>query len=115
MYRLCSDDATISRFDKLIPTEFSFINFNAGDDAVEAQRKAAMSKEEKEYWEQEKRDSALMVVHWIGQLYTTCFYPQMRIVALEMLQKISVYLPFETRLGQVLPYVAKIFDIAATE
>lgn len=34
----------------------------------------------------------------------------MRIVALEMLQKISAFLPFETRLGQVLPYVAKIFE-----
>ena len=50
-----------------------------------------------------------MIVHWIGQLYTSCFYPQMRIVALEMLQKISIYLPFETRLGQVLPYIAKVF------
>ena len=56
------------------------------------------------------RDSAMVIIHWIGQLYSSCFYPQMRIVALEMLQKISVFLPFEMRLGQVLPYVAKIFD-----
>lgn len=39
----------------------------------------------------------------------------MRIVALEMLQKISIYLPFETRLGQVLPYVARIFDTIQQE
>ena len=39
----------------------------------------------------------------------------MRIVALEMLQKISVFLPFETRLGQVLPYVARIFDTMQSE
>jgi len=56
------------------------------------------------------RDSALMVVHWIGQLYTTCFFPQMRIVALEMLQKISVFLPFEMRIGMVLPYIARVYD-----
>ena len=39
----------------------------------------------------------------------------MRIVALEMMQKISAYLPFETRLGQVLPYVARLFDSAQVE
>ena len=56
------------------------------------------------------KESALIVINWIGQLYTSCFYPQQRIVALEMLQKISAFLPFENRIGQVLPYVAKIFD-----
>ena len=61
------------------------------------------------------RDSALIVVHWIGQLYTSCFFPQMRIVALEMIQKIAACLPFETRLGQVLPYVARIFDAGQVE
>ena len=61
------------------------------------------------------RDSAMVIIHWIGQLYSSCFYPQMRIVALEMLQKISVFLPFEMRLGQVLPYVAKIFDSTQSE
>ena len=39
----------------------------------------------------------------------------MRIVALEMLQKISAYLPFETRLGHVLPYIARIFDSVQQE
>ena len=45
------------------------------------------------------KESALIVVHWIGQVYASCFFPQMRIVALEMLEKISSYLSFETRLG----------------
>ena len=39
----------------------------------------------------------------------------MRIVALEMIQKIAKYLPFDTRLGQVLPYVARIFDAPQVE
>jgi len=60
------------------------------------------------------RDSGLMVIHWIGQIYTTCFYPQMRIVALEMLQKIAVHLPFDMILGQVLPYIARIYDTEAS-
>ena len=103
MYRLCKDDQTISRFKELVPKEFDFMS-NSNDSANQTDAKR-----------EELRDSALMVIHWIGQLYPTCFYPSMRIVALEMLQKLSVYLPFEARLGQVLPYVAKIFDTAQTE
>ena len=55
-------------------------------------------------------ESALIVVHWIGQLYNQSFYPQTKIVALEMLEKIAKHLPFEIRLAQILPYVAKSFD-----
>ena len=39
----------------------------------------------------------------------------MRIVALEMIQKIAKFLPFDTRLGQVLPYIARIFDAPQVE
>lgn len=37
----------------------------------------------------------------------------MRIVALELLQKISAYLPFDMILGQVLPYIARVYDTEA--
>lgn len=38
----------------------------------------------------------------------------MRIVALEMLQKIAVYLPFDMVLGQVLPYITRVYETEAT-
>jgi len=102
MHRLCADDDTIARFSELVPTSFKFMQNAQPGSEVEG-----ISEEQRR---EGARDSALVIIHWIGQLYTSCFYPQSRIVALEMLQKISVYLPFETRLGHVLPYIAKIFD-----
>ena len=32
-----------------------------------------------------------------------------------MIKKIAVFLPFEQRLGQVLPYVARIFEVSDLE
>jgi len=55
-------------------------------------------------------ESALIVVHWIGQLYNQSFYPQTGMVTLEMLEKIAKHLPFEIRLARILPYAAKSFD-----
>lgn len=63
-------------------------NFNNSENSLSEEDRAKLN-----------RDSALVAVHWIGQLYTTCFYPQMRVVALEMLHKFSLFLPFDMILG----------------
>lgn len=114
MYRLCQDDATIERFDELIPAELKFNETPNWPEPI-AQLNTDENAQSEEVRAELARDSALVIIHMIGQHYTSCFYPQMRIVALEMIQKISVYLPFETRLGIVLPYVAKIFDSLQVE
>lgn len=49
--------------------------------------------------------SCVVVVQWIGALYTSCFNPQMKMVALEVLLKLALKMPFEFRLNQVLPWV----------
>ena len=52
MYRLCKDDNTLNRFQELIPSQFAFLQ----DQDVEDDQERAES----------NRESALMVIHWIG-------------------------------------------------
>lgn len=37
----------------------------------------------------EEKESIVTIVHWIGMLLPTCFYPQSKMVGLEMLLKIA--------------------------
>ena len=58
---------------------------------------------------QEEVNSAMIVINWIGQLFNQSFYPQTKIIALEMIGKLARRLPFQVRLHQALPYIAKVF------
>ena len=52
-----------------------------------------------------EKDSLLIVVLWLGHMLQSCFYPQSRLVALEMIHRMSKYLRFQDRLNLVLPLV----------
>lgn len=58
----------------------------------------------------EEKESIVTIVHWIGMLLPTCFYPQSKMVGLEMLLKIAQNLPFEVRIKDILPYVIKVIE-----
>ena len=51
------------------------------------------------------KDTFLVVALWLGKLFSSSFYPQSKLVALEMLDTISQYIPFQTRLNYILPLV----------
>ena len=57
-----------------------------------------------------EKESAIILIHWIGTLINTCFFPQTRRCALEMLLVIGKASSFETRLQFILPYVLKMFE-----
>lgn len=50
-----------------------------------------------------------MVVQWLGTLYISCFNPQMKMVALELILQISKKMPFDFCLNQALPWVMQAF------
>ena len=52
-----------------------------------------------------EKDSLLIVVLWLGHMLQSCFYPQSKLVALEMINRMSKFLPFQVRLNLVLPLV----------
>lgn len=52
----------------------------------------------------------LILVHWIGSFLSTCYFPQSRRCALEMLQVIGRASSLEIRLQYILPYIFKMFD-----
>ena len=56
------------------------------------------------------RNSAVVVVQWLGALYTSCFNPQQKMVALEVLLQIAKLMPFDFRLNQVLPWIMQAFN-----
>jgi len=58
----------------------------------------------------ESKESAIVLIHWIGVFIGTCFFPQTRRCALEMLLQIAKASSLEVRLQYVLPYVLKMFD-----
>lgn len=60
-------------------------------------------------------ESLLLVALWLGKLFTSSFYPQSKLVALEMIQKISQHLPFQLRLNLVLPLVQQAFTTTGTD
>lgn len=59
---------------------------------------------------QADRDSSLILIHWIGAFLSTCYYPQSRRCALEMLMVVGRESSLEIRLQYVLPYILKMFD-----
>jgi len=52
----------------------------------------------------------VVAVHWVGSLIGSCFYPQTRTCALEMLYKMALESSIDIRLQFVLPYVLQAFD-----
>ena len=40
------------------------------------------------------KESLLLVALWLCKLFTSSFFPQSKLVALELVQKISQHLPF---------------------
>lgn len=56
------------------------------------------------------KDSVLILIHWIGVFMSTCYYPQSRRCALEMLLVIGAASSLQMRLQYVLPYIFKMFD-----
>lgn len=50
------------------------------------------------------------MIQWIGTFIGTCFFPQTRRCALEMLLVIARSSSLEIRLQYILPYVFKMFD-----
>jgi hypothetical protein len=40
------------------------------------------------------QDALLIVALWLGKLLTSAFYPQSKLVALEMIEVIAQYIPF---------------------
>lgn len=59
---------------------------------------------------EEDKDSAIILIQWIGTFIGTCFFPQTRRCALEMLLVIARASSLEIRLQYILPYVFKMFD-----
>lgn len=78
---------------------FDFIKINDGEESKEL---AEIGKADKE--------SAIILIHWIGTFINTCFFPQTRRCALEMLLVIAKVSSLETRLQFILPYVFKMFE-----
>jgi len=60
--------------------------------------------------EKADKESAMILIHWIGTFINTCFFPQTRRCALEMLLVIANESSLETRLQFILPYVFKMFE-----
>lgn len=60
-------------------------------------------------------ESLLLVALWLGKLFTSSFYPQSKLVAFEMIQKISQHLPFQVRLNLVLPLVQQAFTTTGAD
>lgn len=56
------------------------------------------------------KESILILIHWIGVFMGTCYYPQSRRCALEMLLVIGAASSLQIRLQYVLPYIFKMFD-----
>lgn len=50
----------------------------------------------------------MIVATWILNFIKTSFYPQTKIIALEMIHKISVNLPLTMRVKMILPYLSNI-------
>lgn len=61
------------------------------------------------------KESALIVINWIGSQISCCFNQQDKLVALEMIQKIAKYQSFDVRLNRILPYVAQAFGFDSQE
>jgi len=59
---------------------------------------------------EEDKQSIVTIVHWIGMLMPTCFYPQTKLVGLEMLLRIAQNQSFEVRIKEILPYVIKVIE-----
>lgn len=59
---------------------------------------------------EDDKESMLILIHWIGAFLSTCYYPQSRRCALEMLLVIGRASDLEIRLQYILPYVFKMFD-----
>lgn len=55
------------------------------------------------------RESALIVINWIGSQISGCFNQQDKLVALEMIEKLAKFQSFDVRLNRILPYVAQAF------
>ena len=55
--------------------------------------------------ENEAKDAAVVIVQWMGTLYTSCFDTQSKMIALEIILKISLLMPFDFRLNQALPWI----------
>lgn len=59
--------------------------------------------------QQLSKESALIVINWIGSQISCCFNQQDKLAALEMIQKLAKYQSFDVRLNRILPYVAQAF------
>ena len=55
------------------------------------------------------RESALIVINWIGSQIGGCFNQQDKLVALEMIEKLAKFQSFDVRLNRILPYVVQAF------
>ena len=84
----------------LDPSQVKAFDFIANEKIGE--EKFTISKSDKE--------SAIILIHWIGTFISTCFFPQTRRCALEMLLVIAKASSLEIRLQFILPYVFKMFD-----
>ena len=56
------------------------------------------------------KQSIIVLIHWIGAFISTCYFPQTRRCALEMLLVIGKHSTLDIRLQYVLPYVFKMFE-----
>ena len=59
---------------------------------------------------QGNKDSIIIMIHWIGAFLNTCYYPQTRRCALEILMQVGRASSLDVRLQYILPYVLKMFD-----
>lgn len=92
-----TEDSVVEHNRVLIPT-CNLFDFLAPEDEQAALIRA------------ESKESAIILINWIGVFIGTCFFPQTRRCALEMLLQIAKASSLEVRLQYVLPYVFKMFD-----
>lgn len=59
---------------------------------------------------EQDKDSVIIFILWIGSFIGTCYYPQTRRCALELLLNIAKESSLEIRLQYILPYVFKMFE-----
>ena len=57
----------------------------------------------------------LLLVLWLGNLFSSCFYDSSRLVALELIEHLSTHLDFNLRLNYVLPLVREAFATGKTK
>lgn len=61
------------------------------------------------------KESILLLVVWLGNMYTSCFFDSSRLVALELIEHLAAHLDFSQRLNYVLPLVREAFASGKTK